>query len=173
VFALACAAYSVWVWLGGSNRAAVDHLMNFLKELGIAYEEGAMFILVGDRVGNGFVDSESFYGALVSGIGVIGAVILASAICMLFGYILRKKYGKGSDRSSATYMRAWAPASSIIVLLICGLGINIWAYDGVYALFWILMGVSSSVAVDAESKAKRASMEYITVSDKTKAEIAL
>ena len=70
-------------------------------------------------------------------------------------------------------MRAWAPASSVIVLLMCGLGTNIWAYDEVFALFWILMGASSAIAADAESRAKRAAMAYVIVPDKTKAEIIL
>lgn len=173
VFALVCAAYAVWVWMGGSNRAAVDHLMSFLKELGIAYEAGPMYILVGGIAEGGFASSESFYGAVVSCVGILGAIALAGALCMLFGYILRKKYGKGSDRSTATYMRAWAPASSVIVLLMCGLGTNIWAYDEVFALFWILMGASSAIAADAESRAKRAAMAYVIVPDKTKAEIIL
>lgn len=173
VFAVACAAYAIWVWMGGSNRIAVDHLMSFLKELGIAYDAGWLYILIGGNIEGSFGASESFYGAVISKLGVIGLAVLVCAAVLLFGYILREKHGKGEDKSSATYMRAWAPASSAIVLFICGLGTNVWAYDGVFALFWILMGASSAIAADAESKSMRSAAALINSWDKTKAEIIL
>lgn len=173
-FSAVCAFYAVWVWMGGgSNRVAVTHLLNFLKEIGIAYDEGVMYILVGGIMEDNFAPSESFYGAILTSLGILGAVALAGVLCLLFGYILRKKYGKGSDRSTATYMRAWAPASSVVVMLICGLGTNIWAYDEVFALFWILMGAASAIAADAENKARRSVMAQMISPDRTKAEITL
>ncbi len=172
-FSLACAVYAVWVWMGGSNRIAVNHIMNFLKELGIAYDLGLLHILVGGRLDSSFGESESFYGAVISKLGIFGVVLLVCIAAMLFGYILREKYGKGSDKSAAIYMRAWAPASSVIVLFICGLGTNIWAYDGIFALFWLLMGASSAIASDAENKAKRAFEQVQGNCDKNKAEIVV
>jgi len=173
VFAVVCAAYAVWVWLGGSNRAAVDHILGFLKDLGISYEADVFRLIAGGAMIEGFGASESFYGALLSSLGAVGIAALMSAAVLLFGYILRKKHGKGDDRSSAVYMRAWAPAVSAIVLLICGLGTNIWAHDGVFVLFWILMGAASSIAADAEAKSMRASSALYANNDKNSADVTI
>lgn len=155
VFAAFCSAYAIWVWLGGSNRKAINLLLGFLKEFGVGEDGTHVYMITGIGLEDGFAGSESFYGAVITKLGVIGLVILISSVVLLCGYILREKNGKGSDRSHDSYMRAWAPACSVLVLLICGLGTNVWACDSVYALFWIMMGAASSIAADSEKKALR------------------
>ncbi len=155
VFAVLSGAYAVWVWLGGSNRQAINYVLGFLKELGLGENRNLAYLVSGAGLEGGFAGGESFYGAIISKLGVTGLLILISSAVLLFGYILREKNGKGSDRSQSTYMRAWAPACSVLVLLICGLGTNIWAYDNIYVLFWIMMGASSAIAADSEKKALR------------------
>ncbi len=152
LFALSCMAYATWIWLGGSNRIAVDNLVSFIKSLNIASEDGLLYVLVGGSINDSFGAGESFFGAIISSVGVIGAVVLIAFALMLFGFILSGKRRREAQAGSLMYLRALAPAACSVVLLVCGLGVNVWAYSEVYVLFWILTGAASSIASDAEQK---------------------
>ncbi len=155
LFAVLCACYAGWVWLGGSNRMAVDVLLGFFKGLGLGENRDILSIITGGSLEGGFAGSESFYGALISKLGMTGLVLLISSVILLFGYILREKNDKYGAEGSPDYMRAWAPACSVAVLLICGVGINVWKYESVFVLFWMLIGASSAIASDMEKKSVR------------------
>lgn len=173
VFAVMSVAYAAWVWLGGSNRKAFDAIRGFMKDFELGDDGIVGYIISGSGLENGFVKGDNFYGAVASKLGIIGLVVLVASVVLLVGFILRRKNGKGEDRSSIIYMRAWAPACAAIALLACGFGVNIWLYDSIYVLFWLLAGVSSAIASDSEVKCKRAKMLESPEMTKHQAEITI
>lgn len=173
LFAMSCAAYAAWIWLGGSNRIAVDNLISFMKSLDIAAEDGILYVLVGGSIRESFGSGESFLGAVISSIGVIGAVILVSFAVLLFGFILKEKSRRGAQMQSAAFTRALAPAVCTVVLFVCGLGVNSWAYSEVFVLFWMLAGAASSIASDAEQKSSYSLEADHNSMDKNSAEIVI
>ncbi len=176
VMAVVSACYAVWVWLGGSNRMAFNILLRFLKDLGWGVDEGetAATLVFGAGLSSGF-EGESLIGAMLPAIGSVGAVIFVFFILLLCVYILKQKNESNEKNVKKNYgfMSSWSAFCSVVTLLICGLGINIWKDSSVYVLFWLMVGCASAAASEAQKRMMRIEEAKQNTHNENSAEIVL
>ncbi|MBQ7836153.1 MAG: hypothetical protein IJ389_02755 [Clostridia bacterium] len=151
---IAGVAYACWVWLGGSNRIAFDTFMGFLSEFNIDEKQGlsAVEIIYGEGLGRGVFSGDNFYDALISGVGLVGVAIFATALILLAVYIVKQK-NKAAEDKEYGFLSAFAHYCSLLVLLVCGAQISIWEQESMFVMFWMMLASASAISLDEQTKA--------------------
>ena len=160
IFSLVLFAFFAWLWLGGSNTKAFDAVSDMIVEGGKATlfvpHDSLSELLAGGGVGSGFAVAESMYSAVFSTLGVLGAVLLLCYIVSIIVFTFR--YGTNfSQVKESFYITVLAPVFAVVVLIVCGITHNVFQYDSIYCLMWILFGAAS--AMTKEAKYKKESLE--------------
>lgn len=163
ILALLLVAFFMWLNYGGSERDALHIISVVVEKSGMSApavtHNSIVEYICGVGVGAGFAEADNLPGAVIYAMGIAGAVLLSVYVLGETVFVLR--YGTDfSQKKDSIYITNLAPLCSAAVLTVCGMSYNIFEFESVFALMWLLFGAASAITKSAKAKKDYQSQQF-------------